>query len=163
MQGANAQDLPETGSLPDGEPEFQLSSFFPYQTRIFYKHVSESVARIYEEEYGMKPYEWRTLAILGMSNTYTPAELVALSSMDKVTVSRAISSLTKRGWLLSRSNEIDGRSRILRTSAKGQKVFARLMPMMRNVEQSILSALDQGEVTELRRLMQKIVDGRSAN
>ena len=142
----------------DKNTDFDLPEFFPYQTRVFYKHVSEAVARVYVDEYGMKSYEWRALAILGMSNSYTPAELVTLSSMDKVTVSRAIASLSKRGWLISRSNEKDGRSRILKTSAEGRKVFSRLVPMMQEVEQNILSVLSQDERDALRRLMNKIVE-----
>lgn len=156
---AQMKDIPTCQTGTDAETDFDLPDFFPYQTRVFYKCVSEAVARVYVDEYGMKPYEWRALAILGMSNSYTPAELVTLSSMDKVTVSRAIASLSKRGWLLSRSNKKDGRSRILRTSAEGQKVFSRLVPKMRAVEKEILGGLSQDEISELRRLMRKVVDG----
>ncbi len=140
------------------EPEeFDLHAFFPYQTRVFYKHVSEAVACVYGTEYGMKPYEWRTLAILGAANVYTPAELVEQSSMDKVAVSRAIASLSKRGWILSRSNKNDGRSRLLRSSAKGREVLKKLIPMIRQVEDDLLAGLTEAERLELRRLMGKVV------
>ncbi len=157
-QRAHSHEMPDWNVAKNVDLDFNLPDFFPYQTRIFYKHVSEAVARVYVDEYGMKPYEWRALVILGMSNSYTAAELVEISSMDKVTVSRAISSLTKRGWLLSRSNKKDGRSRIVRTSVEGQRVLAHLVPKMRDVERSILKCLDDGELAELRRLMKKVVD-----
>ena len=148
-------DAPDKG---DVTKTFEISAFFPYKTRVFYKSVSEAIAKVYVDEYEMKPYEWRALAILGTSNMLTPAQLVKQSSMDKVTVSRAIASLSKRGWLRSRSNKMDGRSRIVSTSAEGQKVFAYLVPKMRAVEHEILRCLDDHEVAELQRIMQKIVD-----
>ena len=104
----------------------------------------------------MKPYEWRALANLGMSNSYTRAQLVEKSSMDKVTVSRAIASLSKRGWIVSRSNKLDGRSRILRTSSAGKRVFSLLVPKMLEVEQEFLNRLEHDEMKELRRLMKKM-------
>ncbi|MFT5631268.1 MAG: DNA-binding MarR family transcriptional regulator [Gammaproteobacteria bacterium] len=148
-------DVPDQG---DATKTFEISAFFPYQTRVFYKSVSEAVAKVYIDEYDMKPYEWRALAILGKSNMLTPAQLVEESSMDKVTVSRAIASLSKRGWLRSRSNKMDGRSRIVSTSAEGQKAFANLVPKMRAVEHGILRCLDDHEAAEFKRIMQKIVD-----
>ncbi|MFT4707957.1 MAG: DNA-binding MarR family transcriptional regulator [bacterium] len=159
----NSKDIQGCLDAPEEEDvtkNFEISAFFPYQTRVFYKSVSEAVAKVYIDEYDMKPYEWRALAILGMSKMLTPAQLVEQSSMDKVTVSRAIASLSKRGWLLSRSNKMDGRSRIVSTSAEGQKVFASLVPKMRAVEREILSCLDAHEIDALQRIMQKIVDGR---
>ncbi|MDA8870103.1 MarR family transcriptional regulator [Rhizobiaceae bacterium] len=159
-RAATSRGAVEAGSRDEQHHDLDLPGFFPYQARVFYKHVSEAVARVYGQEYGMKPYEWRTLAILGMSNAFTPAQLVERSSMDKVTVSRAISSLSKRGWILSRSNRLDGRSRIIRTSSEGRKVLTRLVPMIHVVERKMLDHLTDGEEAELRRLMQKVVIGR---
>ena len=136
---------------------FDLPNFFPYQVRLFARFVSTSVEQVYQSEYDMKPYEWRALAILGMSNVLTPADLVARSSMDKVTVSRAISSLISRGWITSQTNDKDGRSRLLRTSPAGQKVFAHLVPKMKETELRLLSSLDADEARELVRLMEKVV------
>lgn len=153
------QSLTDCSADESSATEFHLSDFFPYNTRVFYKHVSQAVARVYIEEYGMKPYEWRTLAMLGTSNSFTAADLVASTSMDKISISRAVASLTERGWLVSRSNENDGRSRILSTSDEGKRVLSHLVPKMKAVEQDILSVLSQDEARELQRLMRKVVDG----
>jgi len=136
--------------------EFELSGFFPYQTRVFYRHVSNAVSRIYESLYAMKPYEWRTLAILGPNNEYTALEIVDRSSMDKVSVSRAISGLRKRGWLVMRTHKSDARSRVLRLSKAGRDAYADLVPRMLDVERSLLSALTPDETRELQRLMKKM-------
>lgn len=140
-----------------GVTEFSLADFFPFQTRVFYRHVSDAVSRVYETRYGMKPYEWRTLAILGPANEYTALEIVARSSMDKVSVSRAIAGLQKRGWLILRTNRNDARSRVLKLSKAGRDVYADLVPRMLEVERALLSSLTPDETRDLQRLMKKLI------
>lgn len=140
----------------NGAAEFTLSNFFPYQTRIFYRSVCTAVSNVYEERYGMKPYEWRTLAILGPTKEYTALEIVELSSMDKVSVSRAIAALNRRGWLVMRTNRKDARSRVLKLSKTGRDAHADLVPRMLELEKSLLSVLTPDEERELRRLMRKM-------
>lgn len=142
----------------DAVSEFDLTDFFPYQTRLFYKHVSDALARVYVKEYNLKSYEWRSLAILGTGDSFTPAQVVALSSLDKVSVSRAVANLEKRGWIVSRSNEKDRRSRVLKTTIEGRRALAQLLPKMQAVERDLLARLEPGEQAELRRLMAKIVN-----
>jgi DNA-binding MarR family transcriptional regulator len=143
----------------DAASNFTLSEFFPYQTRVFYRHISSAVSAIYENRYGMKPYEWRTLAILGPSNEFTALEIVALSSMDKVSVSRAISAMNERGWLVMRTNKLDARSRVLKLSKAGRSAYADLVPRMLELEHQMLSVLTPDEEQELRRLMKKLTLG----
>ncbi|MFV0492005.1 MAG: MarR family winged helix-turn-helix transcriptional regulator [Pseudorhodobacter sp.] len=135
---------------------FVLADFFPYQTRVFYKHVSQSVSRIYETRYGMKPYEWRTIAILGRDRALTAAQVVELSSIDKVSVSRAVSALRKRGWIIEKTNRKDGRSKMLQLSVAGIAAYDRLVPEMLAMERNLLAPLDSAEIAELRRLMEKV-------
>ncbi len=135
-----------------------LEEFFPYHTRLFYRQVSSAVTRVYETRYGLKPYEWRTMAILGPDGDFTANEIVTRSSMDKVSVSRAITSLKQRKWILSKANKHDGRSRLIRLSAAGKTVYQELVPLMLEVEQKLLSVYTTEEVAELRRLMAKIAD-----
>ncbi|MCB1359671.1 MAG: winged helix-turn-helix transcriptional regulator [Rhodobacter sp.] len=135
-----------------------LEEFFPYHTRLFYRQVSSAVTHVYETRYGLKPYEWRTMAILGPDGDFTANEIVTRSSMDKVSVSRAITSLKQRKWILSKANKHDGRSRLIRLSAAGKTVYQELVPLMLEVEQKLLSVYTTEEVAELRRLMAKIAD-----
>lgn len=139
---------------------FKLENFFPYQTRIFYRQVSTAVSHVYESRYNLKPYEWRTMAILGLENEFTANEIVEKSSMDKVSASRALALLKERGWILQRKNKLDGRSRLIKLSASGKKAYLDLVPPMLEVEQQLLSVFTPDEAAELRRLMRKLVDQR---
>lgn len=144
------------GRVSAGTDDFVLAEFFPYQTRVFYKHVSSAMSRIYETRYGMKPYEWRTIAILGRDRSMTAAEVVARSSIDKVSVSRAVSALRKRGWIIETTNRKDGRSKLLRLSVAGVAAYDSLVPEMKAMERRLLAALNPTEVVQLRQLMEKV-------
>lgn len=137
-------------------PAFLLQNFFPYLARVFYAKVSGSVSRLYEEQYGMKRYEWRTMAILGQSTPLTASEIVAASSMDKVSVSRAITSLRKRGWIVEKANKSDARSRLLKLSRSGEEVYETLVPQMFELERKLLSDLSDEEVATLKKLMARV-------
>lgn len=138
------------------DKEFKLELFFPYLTRVFYSHVTRTVSRIYGEQYAMKPHEWRTMAILGVRESLTPAQIMERSSMDKVSVSRAITGLRKRGWILERTNKNDGRSRVLRLSSTGRKVYDNLVPQMIRLEKRLLEDLSPEEVNVLTGLMKRV-------
>lgn len=140
----------------------ELENFFPYQTRLFYRQVSSAVSRIYETRYDLKPYEWRTMAILGADGEFTANEVVEKSSMDKVSVSRAIAGLKKRKWVLFKANKQDGRSRLIRLSASGKAAYNELVPLMLEVEARLLSVYSPDEVRELQRLIKKLAIEDSA-
>lgn len=142
-----------------GTEVFELQRFFPYQTRIFYRAITSAVEAVYKESYGLKPYEWRTMAILGQSQKLTPADIVERSSMDKVSVSRAVASLVERKWIVESANKVDSRSKFLRLSAAGKRVYLNLIPKMNLVEQEILSPLDPREVQTLLDLMARVRAG----
>ncbi|MGB7241606.1 MAG: MarR family winged helix-turn-helix transcriptional regulator [Sulfitobacter sp.] len=146
----------ELDKSSEANSTFDLVGFFPYQTRVFYRHVFDIVSRVYMAEYEMKPHEWRTIAILGGGHSLTSAEIVERSSMDKVTVSRAVAGLRKRGWLVELTNRNDGRSKVLKLSKAGRDVFQDLVPKMLKIEQDILSPLSPDEADELLRLMKKV-------
>lgn len=137
-------------------PPFFLEDFFPYQVRIFYRAVSERVAGIYKERYGLSVQEWRIMAVLGPASELSASEIVQRSSMDKVTISRAISKLTDRGYIIQKSDPMDGRRVTLRLSDRGQATFDELVPQVLNVERLLLADLSPEERVQLSDLMQKV-------
>lgn len=148
------QETAEDAAMPGAE--FELSTFFPYLTRVFYTHVTRAVSDVYVSRYDMKPAEWRTMAILGADKALTAAQIVELSSMDKVSVSRAVTRLRGRGWLDEAANPADARSRILRLSDDGRAVYFDLVPRLLAVEEALLADLDAGEIAQMKQLMTKI-------
>ncbi len=136
--------------------DFDLSSFFPYLVRIYYRAVSSSVTDIYATLFGLTVSEWRTMAVLGPYGVLSASEIVAGSSMDKVNVSRAIARLRK-GGLLKRDIDGDDRRRsVVRLTDKGREVFRILVPKVLELEEKLFEGLTHQERHTLIRLMAKV-------
>ena len=155
-------DTKSHGAAGTGTPDFILQAFFPYLARVFYTHVSGAVSGLYEEPFGMKRYEWRTMAILGQNPAMTASDIVAASSMDKVSVSRAITALRGRGWIAERANKADARSRLLRLSRSGREVYETLVPQMIALEEKLLADLSDAEIGTLKALMARVAASAAA-
>ena len=142
------------GSNPDDE--FVLARFFPYLVRVFYRSVSEVVSTSYEEEYGLSVSEWRTMAVLGPYGAMSASEIVALSSMDKVTVSRAIKGLQMHGYLKRDIDGDDKRRVVLHLTKTGREAFIAIVPKVKEASDRCLTGLSQSEITVLVSLMERV-------
>jgi len=136
--------------------KFQLESFFPYLVRIYYRAVSQSVAAIYDRDYGLTVSEWRAMAVLGNEQPLSAGEIVTKSSIDKVRVSRAISGLTKAGYLERRVDEQDRRKVALQLTHAGQNVFEELVVKVQDLENQLLDGFSSEEKDTLLGLMSRV-------
>ena len=145
----------------DSDP-FDLQAFFPYQVRVFYREVSQSIADIYVKKHGLTVYEWRVMAVLGNHQPLSASEVVQHSSLDKVQISRAIKGLMKAGLLERRVDDTDKRRVNLCLTQHGNAVFRELVPLVRQREREILSNLSADEEAMLKKLMARVRENASA-
>ena len=135
---------------------FDLAGFFPYLVRVFYRAVSDAVANVYTEKYGLSMSEWRTMAVLGPYKAMSASEIVELSSMDKVSVSRAIKGLQQHGYIKRDIDGDDKRRAVLRLTLDGRKTFTDLVPRVKQRETQCLDGLSETERTTLITLMERV-------
>ena len=152
-------DLSNAGNVGD---DFDLTSFFPYLVRVYYRAVSEAVSSVYSSLYNLSVSEWRTMAVLGPNRALSASEIVERSSMDKVNVSRAIKGLRSAGFLKRDIDGDDRRRAVLRLTKDGINVFNALTPKVCEVEQKLLKGLSAKECETLVRLMAQ-VQGNARN
>ncbi len=136
--------------------EFQLASYFPYLVRIFYRDVSQTVKDVYTNLYGLSVSEWRTMSVLHDFEPLSAKEIVSRSSMDKVNVSRSISSLQKSKFLERHVDPTDRRRVLLRLTPAGKQVMRELIPKILEVERELLKGLNHNERETLVQLMRKV-------
>lgn len=144
------------GVIAAGGLDFSLQAFLPYQIRVFYTDVTTALSDIYTRDHGLTPSEWRTMAILGLGGNMPAAEIVDRSSMDKVSVSRAVKKMYERGLLEKTDNEDDGRSSLLSLSATGRAIYQDLVPKMLGAEQRMTEGMSNEEVTAFVATMERI-------
>ncbi|MCL4674219.1 MAG: MarR family transcriptional regulator, partial [Sphingomonadaceae bacterium] len=57
------------------EASLRLDQFLPYQLSIASNAVSDRIAEVYREQFGLKIPEWRVMAVLGDKGALTQREL----------------------------------------------------------------------------------------
>lgn len=136
--------------------QFSLADFLPYQLSIASNAVSNQIARMYRDTFGLKVTEWRIMAKLADVGAATQRELTAGTLMDKVAVNRACKVLEQRGLAVRLPNRKDGRSHHLELTEDGQKMHSQIVPMAREVERKLLEPLGEGQEEILRDLLEQI-------
>jgi DNA-binding MarR family transcriptional regulator len=137
---------------------FQLADFFPYLVRRFYMAVRTSVDQVHAEDYNLSASEWRTLTVLGPDRSMAAKEVVERSSMDKVSVSRALSGMTARGIVSRETDHRDKRRSVLRLTASGRAIYQDLAPRMLGLEQDLLQGIPAADLAAFYRVVARIED-----
>jgi DNA-binding MarR family transcriptional regulator len=152
--------LDGTWSVPDGgfaknDQHLNLTTFFPYRLSILNIAVSKAISQLYADRFNLSRHEWRVIAALGDEQTLSSTEVSKITSMDKMTVSRAVTRLTENGLIAVSKNNEDRRQKTLRLTKQGLAIYKQIVPMVHAREDYILSALTDEEYAELNRLMGK--------
>lgn len=138
------------------EPPFELETFIPFRLSVLSNFVSGSIATIYSERFNISIMEWRVIAVLGNYQPLSANEICERTIMDKVQVSRAVSSLTKSGRVLRKTDKKDRRKSQLRLAAKGMKVYQQIIPLALERERQLLTPFNAKEIKEFDRLLSKL-------
>jgi|GEM_PF-222810 len=138
------------------EPRVELETFVPYRLSVLSNFVSGSIATIYSERFNISIMEWRVIAVLGNYQPLSANEICERTNMDKVQVSRAVSSLTKSGRVLRKTDKKDRRKSQLRLAAKGMKVYQQIVPLALERERQLLTPFNAREIKEFDRLLSKL-------
>jgi DNA-binding MarR family transcriptional regulator len=135
-----------------------LDGFLPYRLSVLTNVVSAAIAVHYAARFALSIPEWRVMAVLALEPGLSAAEVAARTAMDKVAVSRAVSSLLRSRRLERRVSAGDRRRSVLQLSPVGVAVYEEVVPFALHYEQALLqplSAADRRQLDRLLRLLQR--------
>jgi DNA-binding MarR family transcriptional regulator len=135
-----------------------LEQFVPFRLWLLSARMTKAVGRIYAERFGVSAAEWRALAVLGRSGPMTFSELQERAAMDKVRVSRTITTLMQKDYISREVDPFDRRRITLALSQSGQTVYNAIVPHILSVERDILASLTPAERSTLGQLISKLED-----
>jgi len=133
-----------------------LSHFFPFRLSILEKRVSESVAQYYAARFNLTRYEWRVMATLAMHRSMSAKEVANFTGLDKMQVSRAISSLKQAELINQNKSEQDRRASVLTLTIQGVELYNQIVPRVMAQEQKLLQVLSAEDQQTLHRLMETL-------
>lgn len=143
----------------DPDLSFDLDRFAPYRLAVAAQRVSDALARIYRDRFGIRVPEWRVLAHLSAAggDPVSVRDIEARVGLEKSTVSRAASRLEVAGHIEKRQDARDGRLVALRLTPKGHALMADLLPQAAAFQKAFEAQLG-ADYAALDRGLQAILD-----
>ena len=135
----------------------------PVDDSIFFKlvRVVNLTARPFSESIGRSYHlslnEWRILLVLANHPRVAASEVAALTGLDKMTVSRAIAALERRGRVVRKVDATDRRRMLLRLSAAGERLYERIGLPAKARERSLFRGIGDADQERLGRLLDRLI------
>ncbi|PJK03779.1 MarR family transcriptional regulator [Lysobacteraceae bacterium NML71-0210] len=141
-------------------PQLDLDSFLPYRLSVLSNRISQSIARLYAERFGISITEWRVIAVLGRYSGLSANQVAERTAMDKVAVSRTLARLVERGLIARNTDDDDRRRSVLALSARGKRIHTQIAPLALEMEHKLLAGFDNEERRLLDRLLGKLSESQ---
>jgi DNA-binding MarR family transcriptional regulator len=115
----------------------------------------------------LRPYaldypRWRVLAVLNEHSGATMGRLADLTSVDRTTLTRTLGLMERAGLVARRERESDRRSLAISLTAKGRRLFARILPLTLAETDRALIGLSSEEIGTLRDRLKRMADNLAA-
>jgi len=153
QRARNRRDVATDSGMP--EP-LRLREFLPYRLSVLTNKVSRAFSARYSKRFGLTIPEWRVTAVLGQEPGLSADQVCARTEMDKVTVSRAVSRLLRKGYLQREFSERDRRRSILRLSRAGRGIYTQIIPLAHEYEALLVEVLSEEEFGQFSRLVERL-------
>jgi DNA-binding MarR family transcriptional regulator len=139
----------KSGAAGSLHPPLLLEDFLPYRLNVLAAEVSEGLARVYSERFGLDIPSWRVIATLGQFGQGTAKVIGDHSHMHKTKVSRAVMELERRGFVARSSNPQDKREAFLALTPQGEAVYHEIVPLAQTYQKALVQALEARHRTAL--------------
>ena len=129
-----------------GELGLELAGFVPYRLNRLAVGVSDHLADIYRQRFGLDIPQWRVMATVGSRHGCTAQYIAASTRMHKTRVSRAIGELEERDLIERASSTADRREREVRLTKSGRRMYMGLVPLVLERERELLGCLSKEQL-----------------
>ncbi len=134
----------------------ELEMFLPYRLAIAATAVSQALADVYSERFGISVAEWRIIANLGRFGPLNAGELAERSTLDKPRVTRALQRLKIRRLVSRTIAKADRRQIRIALTGEGNAVFGAVAALARTWEADLLATLSASERKALDSALSKL-------
>jgi DNA-binding MarR family transcriptional regulator len=130
-------------------PAFRLEDhLFFYFSQVLARRTRAINIRL--RPHGVDYARWRVLAVLKEHSGATMGQLADLTSVDRTTLTRTLGLMEKAGLVARRERRSDRRSLAISLTAKGRRMFARILPLTLAETDRALTGFSLEEIGTLR-------------
>lgn len=136
--------------------EFDLQVFLPYLLNQAAEESSLAFTQLYKKKYGMLRTEWRVLFHLGAFGRMTATDIGSRSKIHKTKISRAVTKLVEKRFVVRERSEDDRRQEFLSLTPSGQAAYLDLRGVAERYDAEISRKFTDGEVRLLRMMLKRL-------
>lgn len=134
-----------------------MIDYFSYKLSILSNRLSVGTSRLYADRYDLTLRNWRIINIVGHFQPISPIEISKISHYDRGQVSRALEQLEAR-LLIQRTEEGGvGNKTSISLSDAGMRMFNEILPIARQREAELLSAIPAEDVKSLNLMIDALL------
>lgn len=112
-----------------------------------------------ERQHKISLNEFRLLMLIGRHPGSASHELVEMSGVTPMSVSRAVTTLHKHGRIATDRDPTNGRRKIHFLTEEGRKLFEYMLPLANLVADYLVLPLNSSELNSFNDLISKLMDG----
>jgi MarR family transcriptional regulator, organic hydroperoxide resistance regulator len=145
----------------DAVRAFRLDDhLFFYFSQILARRTRAINARL--RPHGVDYTRWRVLAVLHEHSGATMGRLADLTSVDRTTLTRTLGLMEEAGFVIRRERTNDRRSLAISLTAKGRRMFARILPLTLAETDRAVTGFSSEEIETLRDRLRRMADNLRA-
>jgi DNA-binding MarR family transcriptional regulator len=133
---------------------------FFYFSQILARRTRSINARL--RPYGVDYTRWRVLAVLQEHSGATMGRLADLTSVDRTTLTRTLALMEEAGLVNRRERKNDRRSLAISLTAKGRRMFTRILPLTLAETDRAVTGFSSEEIGTLRDRLRRMADNLRA-
>jgi DNA-binding MarR family transcriptional regulator len=115
------------------------------------------VQRTLAAGYDLTPVQFAALDAIQANPATDQASVAEAIAYDRATIGGVIERLEQKGWVRRVVSERDRRARQLSLTPQGKRVFSALVPIVKDLQEEILHALNEAERARFLKLARQVV------
>ena len=154
-KAAKAKTTP-VGAKAGERLRLDLPNYLPYRITTLAALVRRAFADIYRDDPGLNEPEWKVMTTLAHYGPLPSGNVGHYVTLDRVAVSRALTRLIALELVTRREFPGDQRMYTVELTPAAARVYDRMTQQALALEEPICEKLDDGEIKELLRLLDKV-------
>lgn len=106
------------------------------------------------QKYDIAPEQRATLEIIKYEKEVNQTKIANILAKDKTTISRTLSTLEKKGFILKR--QIDKRTNLIELTLEGEKILEKSAEDVKRFREKVSSNLEENEIKKIVKLLEKV-------
>ncbi|MFM8899737.1 MAG: MarR family winged helix-turn-helix transcriptional regulator [Burkholderiales bacterium] len=143
--------------MPSSKPRFVLEQTLTYRLHRLSKTTDRATQAVYANEAGIGLSEARCLTAIASFSPLSVNELAQRANLNKGQASRAAQALVAQHMVRKTGSSADGRGVVLTLTAKGDRLWQRLVPLIEERNAQIAACLSASELRQFNALLDRLL------